>query len=77
MAVTEHSSRIDPTAPARSFGFMVRAALAGIAAGWSAAAEYRRLSSMSDHALQRRGLCRSDIPRELHRRHFRLPRNPF
>jgi hypothetical protein len=41
-----------------------------IAAGGRASADYGRLSVMTDRQLELRGLTRSDIPREIHRRHF-------
>lgn len=41
-----------------------------LAAGASAAAEYNRLSTMTEGQLRSRGLSRDDIPREVHRRHF-------
>lgn len=61
-------------APAASFGgevfTTIREALAALAGGWRAAADYRRMSGLSDRQLDARGTSRLDLPREIHRRHF-------
>ena len=44
--------------------------LGEIAAGGRAARDWDRLSVMSASQLRRLGLARSDIPQEIHRRHF-------
>ena len=42
----------------------------GLAAGWRAAADHRALAALGEHRLRLRGLAPTDIPLEIHRRHF-------